>query len=534
MKKHGYRLSVACLLSLSVIAGCTSDKKNNARDSGKTYFVSLKGDDLDNGSKRHPWRSIEKVNATVFSDGDAIYFEGNSAFDGMIMLNSLDSGSEGANLFLGSYGDGEAVINGGTAHGLTAVNCDFLQVSDLIFKGAGRKEGNTTDGVYITGAQNLVIDNLEISGFQHSGLHVSRCAYVRIEGVYAHDNGFAGIHVTGQTMDDPARYDNEDVYIGHCVAENNPGDPTVLKGHSGNGILASSVKRGVIEYCEAFNNGWDMPWTGNGPVGIWIWDCTDVLIQYCISHDNKTNPVAADGGGFDLDGGVSNSVIQYCLSYNNQGAGIGLFEFGAAKPWENNTVRYNVSQNDGLINAGSLAVWRNEAGGTMRNCEIYNNTFYNDTIKGLSLWIYNNWPGFHFRNNIFVYSGSFLFPGQKLADEVFQANCYWNLSGNTEIAGHKSLAEWAAATGNEMMEGNIVGFYADPQLQAPGSCTLTEPDKLTPENLAAYSLKSGSPLIDRGLDLKNLFSLDPGGRDLVGTVIPQGNNFDIGALERSK
>ena len=232
--------------------------------------------------------------------------------------------------------------------------------------------------------------------------------------------------------------------------------------------------------------------------------------------------------------GVSNSVIQYCLSYNNQGAGIGLFEFGAAKPWENNTVRYNVSQNDGLINAGSLAVWRNEAGGTMRNCEIYNNTFYNDTIKGLSLWIYNNWPGFHFRNNIFVYSGSFLFPGQKLADEVFQANCYWNLSGNTEIAGHKSLAEWAAATGNEMMEGNIVGFYADPQLQAPGSCTLTEPDKLTPENLAAYSLKSGSPLIDRGLDLKNLFSLDPGGRDLVGTVIPQGNNFDIGALERSK
>jgi len=534
MKNPVYGLSLTCLLVLTAISGCTSGTRDNDRNHGRAYYVSLDGDDLGRGSQRHPWRSIEKVNATVFTEGDAVYFEGGSTFNGMIRLDSLDSGSEGANLLIGSYGKGRAVINGGAGEGLLAVGCDHLQLKDLVFTGAGRKEGNTTDGVFITGARNLVISNIEISGFQHSGLHVQSSSNVHIEGVYAHDNGFAGIHVTGKTMNHPALYENENLYIGYCVAESNPGDPTVERGHSGNGILASSVRGGTIEYCEAFNNGWDMPWTGNGPVGIWIWDCTDFVIQYCISHDNKTNPVAADGGGFDFDGGVSNSVLQYCLSYRNQGAGIGLFEFGAAKPWENNIVRYNVSHNDGLINAGSLAIWRNEEGGTMRNCEIYNNTFYNDTIKGLSLWIYNNWPGFNFRNNIFVYSGSFLFQGQKLVDEVFQGNCYWNLAGNTEIAGYKSLAEWAAATGNEMIDGNIVGLYADPQLQDPGSWALTKPDKITPENLAGYSLKPGSPLIDRGLDLKNLFGIDPGGRDLAGTVIPQGNSFDIGAIERLK
>lgn len=534
MKKHGSGLSIACLFVIAALTGCTFANRDKARVSGMSYYVSLSGDDLAKGSKRHPWKSVEKVNATTFREGDAVYFEGGSTFDGMIRVDSLDSGSEGMNLVIGSYGDGRAVINGGREQGLMTVSCDYLEIRDLVFTGAGRKDGNATDGVLITGTKNLVIDSLEISGFQHSGLHVQSSSNVKIERVYAHDNGFAGIHITGNTMNDPVKYDNANIYIGYCVAENNPGDPSVSKGHSGNGILASSVNGGMIEYCEAFNNGWDMPWTGNGPVGIWIWDCTDFVIQHCISHDNKTNPVAADGGGFDLDGGVSNSVIQYCLSYNNQGAGIGLFEFGAAKPWENNVIRYNISHNDGLINAGSLAIWRSETGGTMRNCEIYNNTFYNDTIKGLSLWVYNNWPGFRFRNNIFVYKGSFLFPGQKLADELFQANCYWNLSGNTEIAGYKNLSEWAKATGNEIVDGNIVGFYADPLLQDPGSCNLRDPEKISVENLSAFWLKPGSPLIDRGLDLKKLFSLDPGRRDMVGTPIPQENGFDIGAIERLK
>jgi hypothetical protein len=275
-----------------------------------------------------------------------------------------------------------------------------------------------------------------------------------------------------------------------------------------------------------------MPWGGNGPVGIWIWDCTKFVIQYCIAHDNKTKPGAGDGGGFDLDGGVSNSVIQYCLSYNNQGAGYGLFEFGAAKTWENNIIRYNISENDAIFNTGSLAVWKNETGGTMRNCEIYNNTFYNNTERGFAISFYNNWPGFSFRNNVFIYRDSFLIPGQKLVAELFQGNCFWSLSGDQSIAGYKNLDEWAKETGNEKLDGKVVGLFADPGLQNPGSCSMTDPRKLDTKNLADYCPKSASPLIDRGLDLKMHFNLTPGTKDIAGSAIPQGKAFDVGALEK--
>ena len=33
------------------------------------------------------------------------------------------------------------------------------------------------------------------------------------------------------------QFTNHRIYIGYCKAENNPGDPTELKNHSGNGIV---------------------------------------------------------------------------------------------------------------------------------------------------------------------------------------------------------------------------------------------------------------------------------------------------------
>src|SRR5665648_69881 len=174
MKKHGSGLSVVCLFVIAALTGCAFANRDKASDSGMTYYVSLNGDDLAKGSKRYPWKSIEKVNATIFRDGDAVYFEGKSTFDGTIKVDSLDSGSERMNLVIGSYGDGRAVINGGKEQAMMTAGCDYLEVRDIVFTGAGRKEGNTTDGISITGSHNLFIENLDISGFQHSGLHVQR------------------------------------------------------------------------------------------------------------------------------------------------------------------------------------------------------------------------------------------------------------------------------------------------------------------------------------------------------------------------
>jgi hypothetical protein len=183
------------------------------------------------------------------------------------------------------------------------------------------------------------------------------------------------------------------------------------------------------------------------------------------------------------------------------------------------------------INPGSLAVWKNEARGTMRNCEIYNNTFYNDTPKGVSLWFYNNWPGFNFRNNIFVYRDSFIYPGQKLENELFHGNCYWSLNGDISLAGYKSLLEWAKSTGNEIISDTLAGIFSNPMFVDPGTISLTDPREINVANLSEYALKPGSPLINRGLDLKKIFLIDPGLSDITGTPIPQSEGYEPGAIE---
>lgn len=526
--KHDLPGIILFALTLLILPAC-KPPSGQASEAGKTFYISVSGDDEAAGtSPDKPWKSIDRVNRQEFNPGDRILFKSGDRFEGTIVL---DGNEDGPGLLVSSYGEGRALIAGMQNEGVIADSCRHLSIENLDFEGAGRKDGNSTDGVIIKNSFGISVHQVEVSGFQHSGIRVHRCDSARITHVYAHENGFAGIHVTGSTMRDADQYDNHNLYIGYCVAENNPGDPTVLENHSGNGILASSVKGGTIEYCEAFNNGWDMIWTGNGPVGIWIWDCTDCTVQYCIAHHNRTNPAAADGGGFDFDGGVSNSVIQYCIAHNNEGAGFGLYEFGAAKAWENNTVRYNISYNDGIINGGSMGIWKDEERGVMRNCQIYNNTFYNSLEPGENIWLYDHYPGFEFRNNVFVYHGALVEGGKSLREEVFEGNLYWNLSADPAFQGYGTLREWAQATGHEWMDGSFSGIYEDPLLRNPESMELTDPELINRTSLEGYYPETGSPLINRGLDLNELFGIHPGDKDLVGSRIPQGGKYDIGALE---
>ena len=92
------------------------------------------------------------------------------------------------------------------------------------------------------------------------------------------------------------------------------------------------------------------------PVGIWAYEADSVTIQHCIAYRNKTSKGSEDGGGFDLDGGTTNSTIQYCLTYENEGSGFGIFQYDGASPWKNNTVRFNISVNDGLVSSTPVSL----------------------------------------------------------------------------------------------------------------------------------------------------------------------------------
>jgi hypothetical protein len=223
-----------------------------------------------------------------------------------------------------------------------------------------------------------------------------------VDNVYSHDNGYAGILVSGEHGRKDA---SKNIVIRNCRAENNPGDPAELDNHSGNGVLVGHSTNVMIEYCTATNNGWDMPRIGNGPVGIWAYESDSVIIQHCIAYKNKTSKGAADGGGFDLDGGVTNSIIQYCLSYGNEGSGYGLFQYKGASPWYNNTIRYCISENDGGGSAAhaGIFIWNSsDDSEQLKDCYIYNNTIYNEQGAAISYESQSMNSGFRFYNNIFV------------------------------------------------------------------------------------------------------------------------------------
>ena len=287
------------------------------------YYVSLHGSDSNIGSSEtQPWRSIERVNATELLPGDSVWFQANQTFVGNLSLTEVRHCSRqkvGA-VRIGSYGEGSATIDAGVGFGFVVKNRGSIHLQDLNFTGAGASK-NMGSGILFTNTlpkdvkfTDIRIHRVDVSGFRDSGICFtaeptdrswSGFRNVQITNTTSHDNGDAGINCTGTWNPERKGYAHADFYVGNCSAYRNAGIPG--KGsHSGNGIVLAQVDRATIEYCCAYENGRLNDYEGGGPVGIWAWDANRVLIQFNESHHNRTGS-SKDGGGFDLDGGVTNS-----------------------------------------------------------------------------------------------------------------------------------------------------------------------------------------------------------------------------------
>jgi hypothetical protein len=489
-----------------------------------SYYISNTGNDNNPGTRLKPFRTIQKLNYIKLKPGSKVYLAGNETFKGPLLLSSDESGTKAQPILITSYGKGVATINGRFEFAIL-VNSSYTILRNLKVKGAGRKGGNTTDGIRISFTNGNLVQDVTIEGFQKSGLFVYQCSNTEIIKVTARDNGQSGIEVAG------TRDTSKNILIKDCLAENNPGDPTNFTNHSGNGILVGGSDHVVIDHCVATNNGWDMPRLGNGPIGIWGYESNDLVIQYCISYNNKTQGGASDGGGFDLDGGTTNSVIQYCLSYDNEGSGYGLFQYEGASPWSNNTIRYCISIDDGIKTegAGGFLVWSTVVGGVgLRNCQVYNNVVYNRYAAAVAFNVSSKIENFLFANNIFV--GQNMIVKGLPSGEKFLGNIWWGIDGvPLNFRGFGNLAEWAKNTGQETINAEQKGRQTDPLLKGPFTTKLTDPYQL--KSLTGYQLQDNSPLIDSGLDLDTMFRIKPAATDFYGKPVLKGKAPDPGIDE---
>jgi len=511
-----YRFIFLICISVNIMS-CQSKTDSSKNPSRRNYYLNQFGDDAHAGTLESPWKTIAKLNTITFAPGDSVFFESGQSFQGTLRLDSSDSGTEGRPVVITSSNATKAILLAKDSTALTIRFAKFIRVHNLHLKGSGRKKGNVKSGIEIENeSSQLKIDSLEVEGFQKAGVLVYHGADVLIENVYAHDNGASGIELAG----DGKKSDNQRITIRYCTAENNPGDPTNFTNHSGNGILVGYTTNAVVENCVATNNGWDMPRIGNGPVGIWMYEADHVIIQNCISYRNKTSKGGEDGGGFDIDGGVTNSTIQYCLSYENEGSGFGIFQYNGASAWRNNTIRFNISENDGTVSRAHAGpfIWN---GSDDRNhftdffC--YNNVIYNSIGTAIHFDEHSLRDRFHFYNNIFV-GGKQLILGRAEKD-LFVGNNWWSIADGFNVNGETDFRAWSNKTGFEKINNSILGTNVRPDFENLSANSIAKPFDIP--SYRKYALLKSSVLRTNGINLKTEFGIDNGGKDFNNRAVPE-------------
>jgi len=500
----------------------------------RTYYVSAGGDDRSDGrSPARAWRTLDRASAQTVQPGDQILLAGGEHFTGQLRLDSDDAGDPTHPVILGSYGQGRAVVDMTDEPAVSVHNTSGVSIGDLTI--VGTAGSSPVDGITVyndlperTRLVGVRIERVEVSGGKN-GIAVGSAAEslgfddVSVRDSSLHDNAIAGLATYGPGFDaDEPVYAHSNVTISGVSAYRNTGDPAATV-NTGNGIVVGSVEAGRIERSAAYGNG-ALSAAAEGPVGIWAYDSTGIVIENNLSYGNRTN--GADGGGFGLDRNVSDSVLQYNLSYDNDGSGLLLYGAAETRGHARNTARFNISSNDsrrgdfhgGISVLGGLS-GPGQPGGIVGD-QIYQNTVVMgagaDGAAPPVLRIGDTLDEVTVRNNIFLsQDGGPLLLAVNSTDNgaTFEGNNYFGTSEDSRIiwagAEFESLSGWRYATGQEIVSGEAAGSQADPELVDPSApTTVTAADQIT--SVSGFALRPGSPLIGAAVPLAGI---DPGTRD---------------------
>ncbi|MGH3813188.1 MAG: right-handed parallel beta-helix repeat-containing protein [Pseudonocardiaceae bacterium] len=522
-------LTTAGSLALPDSSSTATDAATVSGQQGRVFYLSPDGSDSAAGSSPDTaWRSLARASAQRLLPGDHVLLRAGTTFPGTLRLDAQDAGDATAPVVIGSFGAGAATIAALDEPAIVVHNTAGVDVRDLVVVGGAgtrRVRGGISITTDLPGARRLTgvrISGVDVSGFAN-GIEIgggpggSGFRDVRIERTRAHGNLEAGIAIHGPVFTPAApSYAHERVVVSRVDAYDNTGDPENLGRNTGSGILLGSVRGGRVEWSTAHGNGGRSA-APDGPVGIWTYDSTGVVIEHNVSYGNQTGG-SADGDGFGLDQNVSHSVLQYNLSYGNAGAGYLLWMSPPIGAYQDNVVRWNVSSHDSQWSAFYAGI---TVHGRVRDTQIYHNT----VIAGSgtpALRVDAGVTGLETRNNIFVTDGSApVVVAAKLtpAEASLQGNAYYDATGGTPWfawgeAAYAGLGPWRSSTGQELLNGAPTGWTADPELIDPSRWpTVVDPTDLS--GAAGVMVRPGSPLVAGGLDLRALLG-DVGSTDFFG------------------
>jgi hypothetical protein len=454
------------------------------------YFIRPDGDDSANGtSPLTSWKTLERANRASYRPGDRLRLRGGATYRGGLKFTPENVTTDGDGrqfITIESY-DGEAIIQATESDGILVRDLGGFVIRHLTLTGSGRDKSKYCGVQFLNnlrGATKLSfvrIEYVKASRFGGAGIQFgaspndnSKSGYrdVRVTKCIVQENIYHGIHFWGAWDQSATTYAHSDIMISQCLARDNPGDPEYRESHSGNGIIVSDTDGGRIEYCTAYGNGASCNNPGGGPVGIWAHASNRILIQYCASFNNRTGN-STDGGGFDFDGGVSNSILQYNYSGGNDGSGYLLYAYsGSPYTFRGNIVRYNISDRDGAKNHFGM-IHLDTAGPQVHDIDIYHNTIIaapkrlGDT-RGI---LVRNATDVRIRNNVIVTEGDIplIDLGENCVAVRAVGNAYW--SGSTPFLirdngkDYRSLDQWRRATGQEHNGGQATGLSNDPRLK---------------------------------------------------------------------
>jgi hypothetical protein len=316
-------------------------------------------------------------------------------------------------------------------------------------------------------------------------------------------------------------------------------DPGIAYPPMGDGIEANGWRNALIERNVVHDVGGNMINCG-GPAGILTANVIGATIQY--NEVYRIQPAytyyqGCDWIGIDADNGSASVVIQYNYTHDNFASGYLLFDGDTNQEWNNNTVRYNISQNDstgGLSGFGAISI------STPRspNVYVYNNTTFNNQIYTGRL--YGTWGQAGYGLGI---GGTGSFSGL-IANNAFMVSA--SITGGCSGVNARQNAGWTPPTAT--IENNHfqclnstywehfwdATMYNDfPSLQAASGKfqATTEGNPLIPAGGIGpngYVLQRGSPMIGSGVNYSTLVP-NPPTVDYFGNAIPTTAGYNRGA-----